>query len=177
MGTLRLVSFIPKTDAPFKFIFQVAPEEEIEISMLNDYANPYGDRITERLSMALSRIGQGKFRVDLLNMWDACSITDVKVPEILKASHIKPWKDSDNFERLDPYNGLILTPTLDSLFDRGFITFENTGQILISKEIEFYSKILNISPEMKLRKDFQENRQYLEYHRDEVYLKKFKYQT
>jgi putative restriction endonuclease len=177
MGAIRLVSFIPKTDAPFKFIFHVAPEEENEIPILNDYVNPYSTAITERQTMALSRIGQGKFRVDLLNIWNACSITDVKVPEILKASHIKPWKDSDSFERLDPYNGLILTPTLDSLFDRGFITFENTGKILISKEIEFYSKILNISPEMKLRKEFQENRQYLEYHRDEVYLKKFKYQT
>ena len=176
MGNIKLMSFIPKQNTPFKFIFKVEPEEDQVMPMLNEYANPYGEKITEKQTMALSRIGQGKFRVDLLDMWDACSITEVKVPEILKASHIKPWKDSDNFERLDPYNGLVLTPTLDSLFDRGFIAFENSGQILISKEIERYSKILNVSPEMKLRKQFHENHHYLEYHRDEVYLKRFRYQ-
>ncbi|MDP9078600.1 MAG: HNH endonuclease [Bacteroidota bacterium] len=174
MGDIRLVSFIPKENAPFKFIFNISPEKISSLITLNEPLPLYGNIDTEREATVLSRIGQGKFRVDLLDLWDACSITDVKVPEILKASHIKPWKNCDNFERLDPYNGLVLTPTLDTLFDRGFITFENKGQIIISKEIESYSKILNISPDMKLRKQFENNRDYLEYHRDEVYLKKFR---
>ncbi|MDR3695506.1 HNH endonuclease [Mucilaginibacter sp.] len=174
MGIIKLASFIEKTNAPFKFIFNIASETIARPETFDEPEFLYGNRETERLSTSLSRIGQGKFRVDLLDLWDACSITDVKVPEILKASHIKPWKESNNFERLDPYNGLVLTPTLDTLFDRGFISFENKGQIIISKEIESYSKILNISPDMKLRKQFESNGHYLEYHRDEVYLKRFK---
>lgn len=174
MGDIQLVSFIEKKDAPFKFIFNISPEKISDLTSLNEPLPAYGNKDTEREATVLSRVGQGKFRVDLLDLWDACSITDVKVPEILRASHIKPWKQCDNFERLDPYNGLVLTPTLDALFDRGFITFENKGQIIISKEIESYSKILNISPDMKLRKLFESNEHYLEYHRDEVYLKKFK---
>jgi putative restriction endonuclease len=179
MGLVKLVSYIEHIDSPFKFIFQILPQTEERINTLNEPIIPYirVEKDTEKQSMSLSRIGQGKYRVDLLDMWGSCAITDVNVPEILKASHIKPWKDSDNFERLDPYNGLILTPTLDSLFDRGFISFENSGQILISKEVDFYSKQLNISGEMKLRKHFDNNNQYLEYHRDEVYLKKFKSQS
>lgn len=176
MGVIQLASFIEKKNAPFKFIFNISAETIKGHEMLNEPEFSYGNRETEKLSTALSRIGQGKFRVDLLDLWDACSITDVKVPEILKASHIKPWKDSNNAERLDPYNGLVLTPTLDTLFDRGFITFENKGQIIISKEIEPYSKILNISPDMKLRKQFENNGHYLEYHRDEIYLNRLKTQ-
>lgn len=174
MGIIQLASFIEKTNAPFKFIFNISSETVEGFETFNEPEFSYGNKETERLSTALSRIGQGKYRVDLLDLWDACSITDVKVPEILKASHIKPWKESNNFERLDPYNGLVLTPTLDTLFDRGFISFENKGKILISKEIESYSKILNISPDMKLRKQFENNGHYLEYHRDEVYMKRFK---
>lgn len=174
MGDIQLVSFIEKKDAPFKFIFNISPEKTSDLTSLKEPLPSYGNKNTEREATVLSRIGQGKFRVDLLDLWDACSITDVKVPEILRASHIKPWKQCDNFERLDPYNGLVLTPTLDTLFDRGFITFENKGQIIISREIESYSKILNLSPDMKLRKLFENNGHYLEYHRDEVYLKKFK---
>lgn len=171
MGVIHLVSFIE--DAPFKFIFNISPETNPVPLLINEPSSTYGNKETERQTMSLSRIGQGKFRVDLLNLWEACSITDVRIPEILKASHIKPWKESSNFERLDPYNGLMLTPTLDSLFDRGFISFENSGQIIISKEIEAYTKILNIEPQMKLRKQFESNGNYLEYHRDEVYLKRF----
>jgi putative restriction endonuclease len=176
MGLVKLVSYIEHTDSPFKFIFQLIPQTETSTNILNEPLVPYQrlGKETEKQSMSLSRIGQGKYRVDLLDMWGSCAITNVNVPEILKASHIKPWKDSDNFERLDPYNGLILTPTLDSLFDRGFISFENNGQILISKEVDIYSKQLNISTDMKLRKHFDSNNQYLEYHRDEVYLKRYK---
>ncbi|WP_426669646.1 HNH endonuclease [Mucilaginibacter sp. McL0603] len=173
LGIIELVDFFEKIDRPLQFIFQVSP-------IINNNENPkifaepefiYNVKETEKRSLSLSRIGQGKYRFNLLNLWDACAITNVKVPEILKASHIKPWKDSDNSERLDPYNGLILTPTLDSLFDEGFISFENNGGIILSKNIQPYSDLLNLSPDMKLRKVFNNNLQYLEYHRDVVYLK------
>lgn len=172
LGIIELVDFFEKIDRPLQFIFQVSPIINIENAKI--FSEPefiYNGKETEKRSLSLSRIGQGKYRFNLLNLWDACAITNVKVPEILKASHIKPWKDSDNNERLDPYNGLILTPTLDSLFDEGFISFENNGGIILSKNIQLYSGLLNLSPDMKLRKVFNNNLQYLEYHRDVVYLK------
>jgi len=172
LGIIELVDFFEKADRPLQFIFQVSPIIDNENPKI--FAEPefiYNGKETEKRSLSLSRIGQGKYRFNLLNLWDACAITNVKVPEILKASHIKPWKDSNNNERLDPYNGLILTPTLDSLFDEGFISFENNGGIILSKNIQPYSDLLNLSPDMKLRKIFNNNLQYLEYHRDVVYLK------
>jgi putative restriction endonuclease len=104
-------------------------------------------------------------------MWDSCAITNVDVPEILKASHIKPWKDSNDFERLDPNNGILLIPNLDSLFDSGFITFKNDGQILISSNINNYYGELNLSSTMKLKKVFAGSFKYLEYHRAEIFQK------
>lgn len=174
MGLVKYQEHIPMENEPFKFVYKIASDEEIAAPTVKEPETPYGDRSTERQTLSLARLGQGKYRVDLLNMWDACSLTQVDVPEILRASHIKPWSKSNNFERLDPYNGLVLTPTLDTLFDRGFISFQNSGQIILSNEIEPYRKTLNLSPDMKLLKHFDGNNQYLEYHRDEVYLKGFK---
>ena len=59
-------------------------------------------------------------------------MTRVDRPEHLRASHCKPWRDASNEERLDGDNGLLLTPTIDHLFDRGFISFESNGRLLIS---------------------------------------------
>ena len=57
-----------------------------------------------------------------MEYWDSkCAVTGLAIPELLKASHIKPWKDSTDEERLDIFNGLLLAPHLDAAFDRGFI--------------------------------------------------------
>ena len=87
---------------------------------------------------------------------------------MLIASHIKPWRDSENQERLDKFNGLLLTPNLDKAFDSGFISFDTDGKILISEILE-EPKMLGIEDEMKI--NFQKNHQsYLEYHRDVVFM-------
>lgn len=172
MGLIELVHYYIKENRPLQCIFQVNPQEHVaDLKLLNEPDFIYNGKETVRRSLSLSRVGQGEFRANLLNLWDACAITSVDVPEILKASHIKPWKESTNQERLDPYNGLILTPTLDSLFDAGFVSFENNGGILLSKNIQPYSGLLNLSPDMKLRKTFSKNQHYLEYHRDVIYMK------
>ncbi len=91
---------------------------------------------TENSVMAKARIGQGRFRADLLNFWQGqCALTDVAAPELLRASHIKPWKDSSDRERLDAFNGLLLAVHLDVLFDRTLITFEDSGDMLVSKRL------------------------------------------
>lgn len=88
--------------------------------------------VTEKEALVQSRRGQGLFRQRLLAVEKRCRITGVADPEFLIASHIKPWRDSNNKERLDGENGLLLTPTIDRLFDRGFIGFEDSGELIVS---------------------------------------------
>lgn len=127
--------------------------------------------ITEKQNLTLSRIGQGKFRNQLIEYWSGCSITKLDKLNLLVASHIKPWKKSDNFERLDVYNGLLLLPNYDKLFDKGYINFDNKGKIKISSFLEDKDlKILNISPEVKLINIESKHIEYLEYHREHCFI-------
>lgn len=84
---------------------------------------------TERDVLAKARIGQGKFRADIVASWrkgEVCALTGLAVPEMLIASHIKPWRESSNVERLDPMNGLLLAAHVDKLFDRFLMSFEES---------------------------------------------------
>lgn len=84
---------------------------------------------TEREVLAKARIGQGRFRADLVATWrkgETCALTRLAVPEMLIASHIKPWRESTNAERLDPMNGLLLVAHADKLFDRFLMSFEES---------------------------------------------------
>ena len=84
---------------------------------------------TSRKAMIDARLGQGRFRADLIERWNgACAVTRCRLRDILKASHIKPWKISNNRERLDPSNGLLLIANIDALFDSGLVTFDNNGR-------------------------------------------------
>lgn len=87
---------------------------------------------TERQAIVLARRGQGLFKKRVMAIERACRITGVDREEHLRASHCKPWRDATNEERLDGENGLLLTPSMDHLFDRGFIAFENNGQVIVS---------------------------------------------
>lgn len=87
---------------------------------------------TEKETLVKARRGQGRFRELLLNREPRCRITGVEKPEHLIASHIKPWRSASNDERLDPENGFMLTPSIDHLFDKGFISFDNSGSILLA---------------------------------------------
>jgi len=87
---------------------------------------------TERRALVKARIGQGLFKEKVSRFEHRCRITGVTNPTHLIASHIKPWRESTNEERLAAGNGLLLTPSIDHLFDRGFITFDDSGDTLIS---------------------------------------------
>jgi putative restriction endonuclease len=87
---------------------------------------------TTRKALISARVGQGLFKERVSRLERACRLTFVDNPTHLIASHIKPWRESTNEERLHEGNGLLLTPTADHLFDRGFISFEDTGEIMIS---------------------------------------------
>lgn len=127
---------------------------------------------TEKKSIFLSRIGQGVYRNDLIKYWKSASIGDYKRFDLLVASHIKPWKNCSNLERLDFYNGLLLPPNYDKLFDRGYISFTKNGKIRISKFIEDLDiNFLGINSETKLVKIDKKHLQYLEYHNEVILMK------
>ena len=125
---------------------------------------------TEKSTLINSRIGQGKFRKGLIEHWQGCAVTGYKDTRLLVASHIKPWRVSDSNQRLDPYNGLLLLPNLDKVFDLGYITFQEQGEIVISDMLES-PKALGISLSMFL-KIKPEHKEYMAFHRDEVFEKK-----
>lgn len=122
--------------------------------------------VTERNALIKARIGQGTFRNGVLNMWDgACAVTGVTLKSVLIASHIKPWAISSNHERLDPSNGLLLSATLDRLFDQYLISFNpDNGEMFISNDINDCDRIAMGIP-ANLRKTLT-NKQadYLKYH-------------
>lgn len=90
---------------------------------------------TERIRLDRARIGQGKFRDDLMSLWSSsCAVTGLSRTELLRASHVKPWAGSNNIERLDPLNGLLLSPTYDAAFDAFLISFTDEGQLILAAD-------------------------------------------
>ena len=91
-------------------------------------------RATEAERLVVRRVGQDIFRRGLFEYWDGrCAITGLAVPELLRASHIKPWADCDtDAARLDVFNGLLLAAHLDAAFDAGLITIAEDGAVLVS---------------------------------------------
>ena len=126
----------------------------------------------EKKTLIKYRIGQGKFRRELRRIYnDACVISGINFGPLLIASHIKPWLHSNNIERIDPYNGLLLIPNYDKLFDLGLISFDEKGQILISsllKENEIKEFKLSSLITIKLHK---QSIPYMEFHRNQIFKK------
>ena len=129
---------------------------------------------TEKTQLIKSRVGQGLFRSRVSKLEKSCRLTGIAENQFLIASHIKPWRlCASSDERLDGANGLMLTPTADMLFDKGYISFDNKGGILISPtlkpEISQRLLIQSISTfQIRNFNDCQIN--YLEYHRDNILL-------
>lgn len=121
---------------------------------------------TEREYLRAARIGQGQFRRSLLKAYGGCCpVTGITNPELLIASHIKPWKACTNAERLDPQNGILLSALVDRLFDRGLITFGENGSTIVSPVLtpEDSEKCgLHQTHAIKLSEG---NRHYMQYHR------------
>ncbi|MCE9592895.1 MAG: HNH endonuclease [Planctomycetes bacterium] len=129
---------------------------------------------TEREALVLARRGQGRFRDRVLEIERRCRVTRVDRAEHLRASHIKPWRDSSNDERLAGDNGLMLTPSIDHLFDRGFISFEDDGRLLLSPvahraSLERMGVATRIAVGVGTFTPGQSR--FLEFHRDAVFLR------
>jgi 5-methylcytosine-specific restriction protein A len=123
--------------------------------------------ITEREGLVTSRVGQGAYRKSILFRWNfKCAVTNYSRNEILIASHIVPWKDSTNQERLDVNNGILLSPTYDALFDRRLVSFENNGKIILSEALAKSNyTLLGVNGKETIRNLSTENHSYLERHR------------
>jgi hypothetical protein len=144
-------------------------EEHLRSSIEKDAAIPE----TTREQLVLARRGQGRFRQEVTRIETHCRVTGVNRPEHLIASHCKPWRDSDNAERLDGENGLLLTPSIDHLFDRGFISFENNGDLLVSRVAhEFSLRKMGVPVGVRFNAGtFSDGqRRYLDFHRAAVFL-------
>lgn len=140
-------------------------ERRLEVSIAADGAI----RETERTALVQARLGQGLFRDKVRSVERACRITKVDRMEHLIASHVRPWRDSNNEQRLDGENGLLLTPTVDHLFDKGFISFEDSGHLIVSPVADPLSlKRMGIDCHTNVGVFSQGQRQYLDFHRENV---------
>ncbi len=125
----------------------------------------------EKFVKSRARVGQGKYREELLAQCPVCPITLISDDRILIASHIKPWSESNSKEQIDPYNGFIFTPTFDTLFDKGFMSFTNDKKIILSPFLSkmTYSK-LGISDNKTISQLVMDSHRekYLKYHRTDI---------
>ncbi|MGE8406844.1 MAG: HNH endonuclease [Pseudomonas sp.] len=136
----RLMDAIPVEQRGDKWIrlmdaIQAAPTEPVAASERDEFLAGR-EPITDVLTSIQARRGHGKFRQDLLEVWGgACAVTKLACTEVLRASHIKPWADSTEKQRLDSDNGLLLSANLDALFERGLVSFDQQGQMLVSQRL------------------------------------------
>lgn len=136
-------------------------ERDIETSRIN---------IDKKYQLRQSRIGQGKYRENLILQCPFCPITMMSDDRVLIASHIKPWSKSNNEEKIDPYNGFMFTPTYDFLFDRGFLSFTDDKRTILSPFLSNMTyKMLGISDNKLIgRLPIDGRLGYLEYHRENI---------
>jgi len=172
-GRILLTDYQLRENAPSEFVFRInfLSSEIDAFKEVREHAAEYKTlEVTEQEQIVVSRLGQGNFRRNVIRLWGSCSVTGLQNISLLRASHIKPWKDSDNKERLTPYNGLLLIPDYDFLFDRGYISFKNDGHVLVSQRMtSFARKVFDVSDDLQLRKVFSDNKEYLEFHRSVVF--------
>ena len=144
-------------------------EDRVEDEITKDITIPE----TERQALVSSRRGQGRFRKELMTIENRCRVTRVNRARHLVASHTKPWRDCTNEERLDPENGFMLTPNVDHLFDKGFISFKDNGSLLISpvSHIETINRMGISTDELTNVGQFTSGqKKYLDFHREFILL-------
>jgi len=137
-------------------------KEQEEIENLQD--------TEEKKVLTRARVGQGKYREELLKLCPFCPITLVSDDRLLIASHIKPWAKSNDFEKTDPLNGFMLTPTFDFMFDRGFLSFTDDKKSILSPFLSnmTYSKLGISDGKTFSHLPIEGRENYLEFHRTEI---------
>jgi hypothetical protein len=161
----QVLSKIPVEEIPERNSRRHSVEDIVEISLASE-------KETERDTLVSARLGQGAFRESVLSRWDyRCAVTGCDIHEAIRASHIKPWRFCTNTERLDPNNGLPLLATYDALFDRGLISFDSRGHIILSGCISNKAyRDMGLTPSNKIRIVGKGVAEYLEFHREHVFI-------
>ena len=153
---------------------QPVPDQELWEEKIRDDINSDNNLpSTEKQALVISRRGQGKFKDNVCRVERRCRVTGVDRLEHLRASHIKPWRDSNNVERLDGENGFLLTPSIDHLFDRGFISFEDNGRLLISpvSHNESLNRMgVDTNEQVNVGGFTEGQRTFLDFHREFIFL-------
>ena len=154
---LLIVRMEPEVEEPLKAV-EIALMERTDIGP------------TQKKQLINARRGQGLFRANVRLHEQSCRLTLVFEPEHLRASHIKPWKDSSDSEKIDGSNGLFLAPHIDHLFDRGFISFDDSGVILISPALTpSIASAWGVEVGKNVGSFTAKQRTYLAYHRQNVF--------
>jgi predicted restriction endonuclease len=172
-GTVRLLNGVRRTDGPSQFVFRLehdhSADDDLERFRQDIDALP---SVTERDAVRKARVGQGRFHQLLLELWGSrCAVTGVEMPAVLMAAQIKTWRCATNAERLDRHNGLLILPKYDKLFDRGFISFEEDGRILVSPALpRDKCELLGVREDGRLSSVFPEHQPFLSFHRDRVFI-------
>lgn len=162
---------IPSDD----FVSVAVPQEDDgnpAADLLSDFDEGAQAPETERQAILNSRIGQGVFRIRLVEYWGKCAVSGASYVPLLRASHIKPWRSSTNSERLNYFNGLLLAPNIDAAFDSGLVTFDRQGRIVLSRKVSgIVAYQLHISNKMRIDSKLlaSEHHVFLDHHREHVY--------
>ena len=126
---------------------------------------------TTKEEIVNGRVGQGTFKDKLSIIWNhKCCVTGAS--NLLNASHIKPWAMCSSGERLDPFNGFLLSPVYDRAFDQGLISFQNSGHIIISPLLDADITNLSIDLNAIIKNISPFSHHYLQYHRDNIFVSK-----
>ena len=154
-------SFIGKTSRS-----KISNQGVVSKKRKKNYKKP---NTTERKGLVTSRVGQGYYRQQIIEKWGGkCPITGIDIKSILISSHIVPWSESNDDERLDVENGILLSPLFDSLFDRHLISFQDTGEIIVSNILnEENEKKFGLSGDIKISVT-EGMKKYLKIHRSKL---------
>lgn len=168
----RTVTAVPALHRLLRRAFQLSKALPTELLHTFEKQVAALPRSTEAERLVVQRVGQQLFRDGLLDLWEGrCAVTGLAVPELLRASHVKPWADcADDAERLDVYNGLLLAPHIDAAFDRGFITVEDDGTVTVTSALNATARrLLGLDQSLQVHGLSERHRAYLPWHRERVF--------
>lgn len=171
----RIVTSLPELHRLVRRAFQLSKTLPHELLYVFEKQTANLPRSTEAERVVIQRVGQSIFRAGLLEYWEGrCAVTGLAMPELLRASHIKPWADcASDAERLDVFNGLLLAPHLDAAFDCGLITVADDGTVSVSERLEEPARqILGLANPQFVSALAPGHRVYLPWHRERVFRKK-----
>jgi putative restriction endonuclease len=154
-------------------VMELIESDKIELDeqkAVNEIQLSSGIEETEKNQIIKARKGQGKFRKNLEKVESKCRVTGVDMHNLLIASHIKPWRAANNFERLDGNNGLLLSPHIDKLFDQGWISFHDEGGLICAnKDVENTLFLWGVNIPCNVGHFNVKQIEYLLYHRETIY--------